>query len=306
MEHHFNVLVAQQLGIEEAIIVHHFYYWIAKNAANDRHMHEGLYWTYNTKKAYAALFPYMNETKISRVIKHLDEQGLLAKGNYNENPWDKTNWYAFTYDGIMYLQSVGYDCRVLQNANIEGVNLQEGTNQSDLFSTSSNTDNNNTKKEKSEKDPELFEECWLAYRRKGVKKKAKEYWNKLTDVERKNVLPHIKAYVANRDLQYQKDFERYLRDGIFKTVVFNGNKVVYDPTKLGRGESAESVYMPTCDGALSWNDYYNCFMYVGFWDGRHIADGYTDETRPNGATITLNNGRGTITWNSDTKQWEKV
>lgn len=153
---------------------------------------------------------------------------------------------------------------------------------------------------------ELFEECWLAYNRKGSKKKSLEYWKKLTDVEKQNVMPHIKAYVSTRELQYQKDFERYLRDKIFMTVVFNGNKVVYDPTKLGRGEKAKEVYMPTCDGALYWNDYYSSFIFVGFWDGRHISDGYTDETRPNGATIMLNNGRGYITWNKNTKQWEKV
>lgn len=153
---------------------------------------------------------------------------------------------------------------------------------------------------------ELFEECWVAYNRKGSKKKSLEYWKKLTDVEKQNVMPHIKAYVSTRELQYQKDFERYLRDKIFMTVVFGNNKVVYDPSKLGRGEVQSNVYMPTCDGALSWNDYYSSFIFVGFWDGVHIPDGYTDETRPNGATIMLNNGRGNITWNKNTKQWEKV
>ena len=98
---------------------------------------------------------------------------------------------------------------------------------------------------------ELFEECWLAYRRKGSKKKSFDYWRKLSDDEKKNVLPHIKAYVSNRDLQYQKDFERYLRDKVFTTIVFHGNKVVYDPTKIGKGETFNEVYMPTCDGALS-------------------------------------------------------
>lgn len=153
---------------------------------------------------------------------------------------------------------------------------------------------------------ELFEECWVAYNRKGSKKKSLEYWKKLTDVEKQNVMPHIKAYVSTRELQFQKDFERYLRDKIFMTVVFGNNKVVYDPSKLGRGDVQSNVYMPTCDGALSWNDYYSSFIFVGYWDGVHIPDGYTDETRPNGATIMLNNGRGNITWNKNTKQWEKV
>lgn len=151
-----------------------------------------------------------------------------------------------------------------------------------------------------DKKDALFEECWVAYRRKGSKRKAFEYWKKTSEKDKARVLPHIKAYVQSRDLQYEKDFERYLRDKIYLTIVFSNNKVLYDPTK---GNSA--VYTPICGGALSWNDYYRCYMYVGFWDGVHIADGYTDDTRPDGASITLNNGRGTIVWDSVNKMWNK-
>ena len=157
----------------------------------------------------------------------------------------------------------------------------------------------------SEKKDELFETCWVAYRRKGSKKKAKEQWAKLRDAEKDRVLPHVKVYTATRELSYQRDFERYLRDKVFDTIVFNGNQVVYDPTKTNNGLSS-SAYSPICGGALNWNEYYSSFIFVGYWDGKHIPDGYTDETRPNGATIMLNNGRGNITWNKNTKQWEKI
>lgn len=152
-----------------------------------------------------------------------------------------------------------------------------------------------------DKKKDLFEECWVAYRRKGIKKRAKEYWNKLSDEEMDMVMPHIKAYVSSRDVQYQKDFERYLRDRVFLEVVYNGNNIIYDPTK-NSGETES--YMPTCGGALMYNDYYKCFMYTGYWDG-HIADGYTDENRPDGAKVTLNNSRGTVVWSSEFKEWRK-
>lgn len=149
---------------------------------------------------------------------------------------------------------------------------------------------------------ELFEECWLAYKRKGVKKLAFEQWCKLTDSEKDSVMPHIKAYTQVREKVYQKDFERYLRDKVFTTIVFSGNNIVFDPTK---NDGNETVYSPICGGALSWNDYYHCYMYVGYWDGVHISDGYTDDNRPDGASITLNNGRGTIVWDSVNKTWNK-
>ena len=151
----------------------------------------------------------------------------------------------------------------------------------------------------SDKKDELFEECWKAYRRKGSKKKSLEYWKKLFDDEKISVLPHIKAYVASRELQFQKDFERYLRDKIFTTVVYQGNKMVYDPTQYDN-----TAYTP--QGRSIWFDE-NTQSYWSddnFYQGV-ISDGYTDDNRPDGATITLNNARGRIQWNANTKRWEK-
>lgn len=152
---------------------------------------------------------------------------------------------------------------------------------------------------------ELFEECWVAYKRKGSKKKSLEYWKKLSEREKGGVLAHIKAYVSSREIQYQKDFERYLRDKVFKTVVYADNKVVYDPEKKKKGKA--ETYMPICDGALCWSEMLGCYIYLGYWDRNEpIADGYDDESRPDGALIRLNNGRGTITWDCETKKWNKI
>lgn len=278
-----------------------------------------------------------NYTTISNVFLRDKELSLKAKGllatilSLPEN-WDFSikgicatikEGTTAVYSAIDELKERGY-CKVVTNRNGKGMivgndytfyedpsmeNLNVG-NQTQINTNISlpntkDTDNKEKKKEE-ETNKELFEQCWIAYRRKGSKKKAFEYWKKLTDVEKQNVMPHIKAYTSTRELQYQKDFERYLRDKVFMTIVFNGNKVIYDPTKLGKGETVNEVYMPTCDGALSWNEYYKCFMYVGFWDGRHIADGYNDDNRPHGATITLNNGRGRIQWDAKSKEWRKI
>lgn len=157
----------------------------------------------------------------------------------------------------------------------------------------------------SDKKDELFEECWKTYRRKGIKRKSMEYWKKLTEKEKSVVLAHIKAYVSSRDIQYQKDFERYLRDKVFETIVYKGNNVVYDPTRLFKEKEQNDVYMPLCDGMIAWNEALGAFIYMGYWDGINIADGYDDETRPDGASIMLNNGRGTIVWSKERHKWER-
>ena len=64
-------------------------------------------------------------------------------------------------------------------------------------------------------------------------------------------------------------------------------------------------YTPQCDLSLQWNDYYKCYMYTGYWNG-WMPDGYNDDTRPNGATVVLNNGRGVISWDAETKEWRKT
>lgn len=83
------------------------------------------------------------------------------------------------------------------------------------------------KKEK-EKD-ESFEEAWLLYRRKGSKKIASEQWAKMSQKEKDTAMKHIVAYVGSRELQYQKDFERYLRDKCFNNVVYDKQFVIFDP-----------------------------------------------------------------------------
>ena len=278
-----------------------------------------------------------NYTTISNVFLRDKELSLKAKGllatilSLPEN-WDFSikgicatikEGTTAVYSAIDELKERGY-CKVVTNRNEKGMivgndytfyedpsmeNLNVG-NQTQINTNISlpytkDTDNKEKNKEE-ETNKELFEQCWIAYRRKGKKGKSLPYWKKLTESEKQMVLPHIKAYVTSRELQYQQDFERYLRDKTFTTIVISKNKVIYDPTRLDKKDKANEVYMPLTDGALSWNDYYTCYMYVGYWDGKHIPDGYDDDTRPDGASVTLNNGRGTITWDSKTKTWNKI
>ena len=105
MEHHFNIKIAERYGIEEAILLSNFEYWITKNKANNQNFFDGYYWTYNSKKALTLLFPYMTDRKIDYAINNLINQGLIIKGNYNKNDFDRTLWYAITKKGYSILQN---------------------------------------------------------------------------------------------------------------------------------------------------------------------------------------------------------
>lgn len=228
---------------------------------------------------------YSTET-LRKYINELVASGWLLKGaQQNENG---------KFGAVEYILVAS------KTSDAEKVRLGKTTTQDNIEDCEIN---DNKKKEKTiDKKKELFEECWIAYKRKGSKKVAFEQWCKLSDKEKESVMQHIKAYTQVRERVYQKDFERYLRDKVFASVVYSGNNVVYDPTK---DEYCDNVYRPICGGALNWNDYYQKYMYIGNFDG-FIPDGYTDENRPDGATIMLNNSRGTLVWSVITKTWNKV
>ena len=100
MMHSFDVNVAAKYGIVEAILVEHLAYWIRKNKANDKNATDGRYWTYNSMRAYAELFPYLSEKQIRRAIQHLIQAEIVVDGNFNKSPYDHTKWYSFTDKGM--------------------------------------------------------------------------------------------------------------------------------------------------------------------------------------------------------------
>lgn len=121
MEHHFNVEIAEKYGILEAVLLNNFYFWIKKNEANDKNFHEGRYWTYNSAKALHRLFPYASERKIRSAIKHLEDEGLVLTGNYNNSAYDRTMWYALTENATCILQNRQMEEAETSNESCENV-----------------------------------------------------------------------------------------------------------------------------------------------------------------------------------------
>lgn len=93
--HQFQVEHAIKYGVEEAVIIHHFAFWIEKNAANGHNLHEGRVWCYNSAKALSIVFPYWSPKKIRNLLEKLVEQGVFIKGNFNQNTYNRTLWFAF-------------------------------------------------------------------------------------------------------------------------------------------------------------------------------------------------------------------
>ena len=102
-EHHFKVHVAEVVGVNAAIMLEMFDYWIAKNEANERHFHDGRYWTYNSNKAFTRIYPYMSPKVIRTTLKKLEDEGYIIVGDFNEDRMKRPKWYSITDKGYELL-----------------------------------------------------------------------------------------------------------------------------------------------------------------------------------------------------------
>lgn len=121
MYHSFNVIIAKDYGIIEAILLNHFEYWISKNVANKKNFHNGYYWTFNSIRAFNELFPYISQRQIQNALKHLKELEIIQTGNFNKSTYDRTLWYAFTKKGKSIMQKCKMESANLLNGLCENV-----------------------------------------------------------------------------------------------------------------------------------------------------------------------------------------
>lgn len=133
MEHRFNTEIAKEYGIEEAIIISSLFFWILKNEANDVNEHDGAYWTSCSTDAMEILFPYMSKNTIYRTIQKLVSKGVIKKGSFNTNPFDRKSWYTFTEKGILLLQKNNMHFAKMQNEILQNCNFSSCKNASSIY-----------------------------------------------------------------------------------------------------------------------------------------------------------------------------
>lgn len=145
MQHHFDIDIATEYGIFEAVLLNHFYFWIQHNEANEVNFRDGSYWTFNSAKALKEIFPYVSERKIRYAIDTLKEAGLIETSNFNKDPRDRTTWYSLTEKGKS----------ILQKCNFHSVNLSNGCGKNVTplpnIDTDIDTDNKSVKERKRKK-----------------------------------------------------------------------------------------------------------------------------------------------------------
>lgn len=95
MEHHFDIDVAKEYGVIEAVLINHLQMWIKKLMANEANLHDDKTWVSCSNKALERLFPYLSTRALRTALGHLRDKGVIEVGNYNDNTYNRTLWYAF-------------------------------------------------------------------------------------------------------------------------------------------------------------------------------------------------------------------
>ncbi len=95
MRHAFNTDLAEKYGIEKALIIDYFAYWVVENMRNERNFHEGRYWVFNSASALSEKFHYISRRTMNQKLQELETDGILISGNFNKNKFDRTKWYSF-------------------------------------------------------------------------------------------------------------------------------------------------------------------------------------------------------------------
>lgn len=94
MHHYFNTEIAKEVGVNAAVILENIAHWVLKNKANGKNSYDGHYWTYNSRTAMTALFPYLSEKQVRYALDALRKADMVLTGNYNKSSYDRTLWYT--------------------------------------------------------------------------------------------------------------------------------------------------------------------------------------------------------------------
>ena len=205
MEHHFNVELAKEYGILEAVLLNNLQFWIEKNRANGTNFYDGHYWTYNSAKAFSELFPYASQKQIRKALQNLIGEGIIQTGNYNKNPYDRTLWYSFTEKGKRIFQKVNIDLPKRENGNaLEGQpipNNKTNNKTNNKLKESKKEESNNTQNQQVEISEELKEMQKEIEQLKAENEKLKTKKERKPKKQTKSYDEQIVEYTQNEDLQ---------------------------------------------------------------------------------------------------------
>lgn len=199
----FNEQIAVSYGVDEAVFIDALEFWIVKNRANERHFHDGRWWSYNSLEAFGRIFPFWSKRQLERIIASCKKQGLIHTGNYSDSKMDRTTWYALD-DRVLEIYG-DYDC-IAQDGDIDVAAQGRADHEAVKCTNNSSLTTVNNPPIVPPQGDELFDGFWKAYPRKVNKPSAERAWKKL------KANPELLASMLSA-LERQKRGAAWTKDG---------------------------------------------------------------------------------------------
>lgn len=119
----FDTEHAKNYGTNEAVILYNIIFWVKKNKANNKHLHHGKHWTYNSIQAFNELFDFLTKDQVRRCMERLEAKRAIIKDNFNENSYDRTLWYTLSDE--LYKKYIGHiENHLAKMPNADGENAK--------------------------------------------------------------------------------------------------------------------------------------------------------------------------------------
>ena len=229
--HHFDVEDAMKYGVEKAVVLSNIRFWLNNNKNKDLSTvkHDGYYWMYNTARDMSDVLPYFAQSKVQRLLKQLEDDGVLIVGNYNKVKYDRTKWYT--------LSEFSYD----ENCSTQTSELTNGNEQIEQPIQDSKT---NTKTNNKINIP--FSDFWDKYDYcKGKKSDVESKWIALSDEERTLTMESLDKYLLSTpDKTYRKYPMSYLNTEAWNDehIVPVANMATTSTSQTYSNHNANNVY----------------------------------------------------------------
>lgn len=205
--HSFLIEDAEAYGVDAAVILYNIRYWLSHEYANlgkDKcKVFDGYVWTFNSAKAFAEQLTYFSSNKIQKILKKLENDGVIICGNFNKRGYDRTKWYT--------MPEYKVDSSIQPNDETQSANLNISFSQmaEPIPDYKQQIENNTPIVPKGDKErEELF---WLiaALWNKGFKNftQIRDYNN----TRKKNLKRIVKNYPNFKDIEKWKDLFKRMK-----------------------------------------------------------------------------------------------
>ena len=93
-KHVFNPAIAENVGINAALLFDYFAYWTVRNMDEGKNISRGKAWIYTTAKALGSIYIYLTEAQIKYALRKLQDAGMIENGGAVATPYGRATAYT--------------------------------------------------------------------------------------------------------------------------------------------------------------------------------------------------------------------